>query len=80
MSLETRTLGQQGLEVAAIGLGCTGMSQSYGPASVLDTAQVYGNHTTEELLGRALQGRRDAVTLATKLGFNLVPTGSGWAA
>jgi aryl-alcohol dehydrogenase-like predicted oxidoreductase len=32
MMLHTRKLGSQGLEVPAIGLGCMGMSQSYGPA------------------------------------------------
>ncbi|RWC46767.1 MAG: aldo/keto reductase [Mesorhizobium sp.] len=32
MTLETHKLGSQGLEVSAIGLGCMGMSQSYGPA------------------------------------------------
>jgi len=43
----------------AIELGCT----------FLDTAEVYGPFTNEELLGRALKGRRDRVVLATKFGF-----------
>ncbi|MEO7716517.1 MAG: aldo/keto reductase [Capsulimonas sp.] len=88
MTLSTRKLGNQGLEVSAIGLGCMGMSQSYGPAdegesiatlyraielgcTFLDTAEVYGPYTNEELLGRALAGRRDQVTIATKFGFHL---------
>jgi len=32
MTLQRRKLGSQGLEVSALGLGCMGMSQSYGPA------------------------------------------------
>ena len=35
----------------------------------IDTAEVYGPHTNEELVGRALKGRRDRVVLATKFGF-----------
>lgn len=86
MTLNTRKLGTQGLQVSEIGLGCMGMSQSYGPAdegesvatlhraielgcTFLDTAEVYGPFINEELLGRALKGRRDQVTIATKFGF-----------
>jgi aryl-alcohol dehydrogenase-like predicted oxidoreductase len=36
-----------------------------------DTAEVYGPYTNEELLGRALQGRRSRVVVATKFGFNI---------
>jgi len=45
----------------AIEIGCT----------FLDTAEVYGPYTNEDLLGRALMGRRDAVTIATKFGFRI---------
>src|SRR5580658_8524590 len=35
----------------------------------LDTAEIYGPFANEELLGRALQGKRDQIILATKFGF-----------
>jgi len=35
----------------------------------LDTSDIYGPHTNEELLGRAIQGRRSEVFLATKFGI-----------
>src|SRR5712664_2488873 len=86
--LKKRKLGKQGLEVSELGLGCMGMSQSYGtrddPESIatiqravelgvtfFDTAEVYGVGHNEELLGRALQGRRDQVVIATKFGFRI---------
>jgi aryl-alcohol dehydrogenase-like predicted oxidoreductase len=36
-----------------------------------DTAEVYGPYVNEELLGRALEGRRDQTVIATKVGFDL---------
>lgn len=39
----------------------------------LDTADMYGPYTNEELLGRALKGRREKVVLATKFGIVLDP-------
>jgi aryl-alcohol dehydrogenase-like predicted oxidoreductase len=35
----------------------------------LDTADIYGPHTNEELVGRAIKGKRDQVVLATKFGI-----------
>ena len=35
----------------------------------VDTAEIYGPYTNEELVGRAIKGRRDSVVLATKFGF-----------
>jgi aryl-alcohol dehydrogenase-like predicted oxidoreductase len=35
----------------------------------VDTAEIYGPYANEELVGRALRGRRDDVVLATKFGF-----------
>jgi aryl-alcohol dehydrogenase-like predicted oxidoreductase len=48
----------------ALELGCT----------FLDTAEMYGPFTNEELLGKAMAGRRDEVTLATKFGIRFAPT------
>ncbi|MCU1684087.1 MAG: aldo/keto reductase [Amycolatopsis sp.] len=43
--------------------------------TLLDTANVYGSGSNEELVGRAIAGKRDQVTLATK--FGIVWTDSG---
>lgn len=41
----------------------------------LDTADIYGPFTNEVLVGKAISGRRDEVTLATKFGIVRTPTG-----
>ena len=43
--------------------------------TLFDTAESYGPYTNEELLGRALQGRREKVIIATKFGFRFGPEG-----
>src|ERR1700691_6003650 len=39
--------------------------------TLLDTAEMYGPHTNEEVVGKAIRGRRDKVVLATKFGLML---------
>ena len=37
--------------------------------TLLDTADMYGPHTNEQLIGKAIKGKRDQVFLATKFGI-----------
>ncbi|WP_372593276.1 aldo/keto reductase [Actinotalea sp.] len=80
--MEKRHIGE--LEVSVVGLGCNnfgGRTDAAGTTAVvdaaieagityLDTAEVYGDGRSEELLGAALRGRRDQVLIATKWGHD----------
>jgi aryl-alcohol dehydrogenase-like predicted oxidoreductase len=81
--METRRIGS--LEVSRVGLGCNnfgwrldaGQTADVVHAALdaginfFDTADIYGSTQSEELLGRALAGRRDQVILATKFGMRV---------
>jgi aryl-alcohol dehydrogenase-like predicted oxidoreductase len=80
-----RALGNRGLSVSAVGLGCMSLSGAYGAAkdtesedvirraidlgvNHLDSADMYGWGHNEELVGRAIKGRRENVVVVTKFG------------
>jgi len=82
--LEAVELGESGLRVSRVGLGCNNFGGRIdGPATravveaaldagvtFFDTADVYGSGGgSERLLGEFLEGRRDRVVLATKFGW-----------
>jgi aryl-alcohol dehydrogenase-like predicted oxidoreductase len=47
-----------------------------GGVTMLDTAEMYGPYTNEELVGRAVRGRRDRVVIATKFGYQIDSAGN----
>jgi aryl-alcohol dehydrogenase-like predicted oxidoreductase len=86
--MEFRSVGRSGLRVSLAGLGCNNFGRRIDEEAtqavvdealdagitLFDTADIYGNHLSEEFLGRALGSRRDAVIVATKFGM---PMGDG---
>ena len=84
--MRRRRIGSSSLEVSVVGLGCNnfgGRADETESRAVIDaaldagidffdTADAYGNRGgSEEIIGRALAGRRDRVVLATKFGHEL---------
>ena len=81
-----RPLGDSGLMVSAVGIGCNAFGRRVGldgvreildaaqdvGVTLLDTADVYGGGgASEEMIGEAIRGRRDDFVLATKFGMDM---------
>ena len=93
MEIEKIALGNQGLIVPKVGLGCMGMTgfedaHMYGPAdeqeaiatihrslelggNFLDTADLYGPFKNEQLIAKAIEGKRNEYILASKFGWEI---------
>lgn len=85
--MKYRNLGRTGLKVSTICLGCLEFGRKLEEAESIpivksaleaginffDTANVYGNGKSESVVGKALQGERHNVVLATKVGVRLGP-------
>jgi aryl-alcohol dehydrogenase-like predicted oxidoreductase len=86
--MERRSIGV--LEVPLAGLGTNNFGRRLGAAETarvvgaaldagvthFDTADIYGEGRSEEYLGRALGGRRDEVTIASKFAYHGAPRGA----
>ncbi len=90
-SMHYRTFGNTSLRVSEIGLGCSrlaGTSNSdkqvlsrlldafHGGVNVFETADVYAQGRSEQLLGQAFKHERPNVIIATKAGYRLTPAGT----
>jgi aryl-alcohol dehydrogenase-like predicted oxidoreductase len=81
--MRSRRLGTSGPEVSALGLGCNNFGWRIpvdesravvdtaldAGITLFDTADVYGETSSESFLGAALEGRRDNTVIVTKFGF-----------
>ncbi|MCV4235626.1 aldo/keto reductase [Virgibacillus sp. LDC1] len=88
--MRTNPLGSSELYVSEIGLGCMSLGTDEGQAvklihealdrgvNFLDTADLYDEGRNEELVGKAVEGRRKDVIIATKVGNRRVPGQDGW--
>jgi aryl-alcohol dehydrogenase-like predicted oxidoreductase len=84
-ALPLRPLGDSGLQVTVVGLGCNNFGRRLDLAGArrvvdaaidhgitfFDTADIYGLGQSETFLGEVLAGRRDQIVLATKFGMDM---------
>jgi len=88
--MKKNQLGRSELFVSEIGLGCMSLGTDEQQATAvihealelgvnfLDTADLYDNGRNEELVGKAIAGKRDQIILATKVGNRRIPGQEGW--
>ena len=83
--LPLRPLGRSGIDVPIVGIGCNNFGGRIDAArserviqaaldegvAFFDTADIYSTGRSEEILGRALNGRRDQAVIATKFGGSM---------
>ena len=85
-----RILGKSGLSVSRIGFGCMSLGENDTDnrkvvhaaiekgINFFDTADLYGQGNNETTLGKALKEKRKDLIIATKVGNQWKPDGSGW--
>lgn len=90
LNMRKNRLGSSELMVSEIGLGCLSIGTEESKAAsiihealdrgvnLLDTADLYDEGRNEELVGKAIQGRRSDVIIATKVGNRRIPGKEGW--
>ncbi|MYL55053.1 aldo/keto reductase [Pontibacillus yanchengensis] len=88
--MNKRQLGTSNLYISEIGLGCMTLGTEQQKATeiidraldsginYLDTADLYNFGTNEEIVGKALKGRRDQVVLGTKVGNHFDAQKEDW--
>ena len=88
--MQYRQLGSSALTISVIGFGCMSLEPEQAVTNSLlheavasginyfDTADLYQQGFNEEMVGKALKGKRKNVVIATKAGNQLKPGGDGW--
>ncbi|WOV85376.1 aldo/keto reductase [Sporosarcina jeotgali] len=88
--MKKRELGNSGLYVSELGLGCMSLPTNRDEAdnivstaldagiTFFDTADLYEGGKNEEVVGHAIRNRREEIILATKVGNKMNPDGKTW--